>query len=188
MKKGVLLVFVLCFLMVYGVFGQYNTSKSSGGSVMTDVGNDYKVNLGSTLMRSWFTLNATGCPLQLKDVGLSTFFDQKYYFKPNGDLTATDSIVAYEIHHVMYDVFGRHLKTLRNFTCKDVKGDFKFNEYWSWGADLDEVSEYLVCVSYVAFVRTKDGKVWKYNADEVKLELAKSGIAYEGSYGPKTTE
>ena len=152
---------------------------------MTEVGTDYKVNLGSTLTRDWFTLNYTGCPLQLKNIGLSTFFDQKYYFTPKGDLTAKDSIAAYEIHHMIYDVFGRHIKTLRNFVCKDNKGDFKFNDGWSWQADLDDVSEYMICVSYVAYVRTKDGKVWKYNPDEVKLELSKSQIVYEKSYDPK---
>ncbi|MEI6124521.1 MAG: hypothetical protein WCQ95_12925 [Bacteroidota bacterium] len=185
MKKLIVASLLFAFFCFGKTHAQYITVKTNGGSVVTDLGNEYKVNNGSTLKREWYTMNYANCPVQLKDIGIQTAYDTKYMFTPKGDLTAKDSIVAYEVHHVLYDMFGRHIFSLRNFTCRNIIGKFKFNDFWSWAADLDGVSEYLICVSYVAYVRTADGKIWRFNPVDLRSELSKLLLPYEESYSPK---
>ncbi len=186
MKKTIIAAFLLLFLCIGKSFAQYTTTKTDGGSAVTKYNDDYSVNKGSTLKREWYTLNNAACPLQLKDIGISTLYDSKYLFTPKGEMIAKDTITAYEIHHILYDVFGRFLVSLRNFTCKNIAGNFNFPDYWSWGSDMDMASEYYTCVSYVACVRTSSGKVWKYNPIDIKAELNKIQIVYEDSYSPKS--
>jgi hypothetical protein len=52
-------------------------------------------------------------------------------------------------------------------------------------ASENNVSEYFTCVSYVANVKTKSGKLWRYNYKALKEQLDKLEIAFEEGYSPK---
>jgi hypothetical protein len=52
---------------------------SDGGSVVTDLGYNIKVNKNSSLHRSWVVLNDPGCPVQLNGAGIATAFGNREY-------------------------------------------------------------------------------------------------------------
>jgi hypothetical protein len=124
--------------------------------------------------------------MQIADVGIKTVYASPgYEFKPVGNVMAKEPITAYDLHHVLYNVFGEHIKTLSNQDVKDIEGTQEFSKYLSWYASENNISEYLICVSYVANVRTKEGTIWHYGYGPIKEQLNKLKIAFEEGYAPK---
>jgi len=184
MKKLFLLTF--CLLFAIFSFSQLTVSKKQGSSVVTKLGMGIKVNDGSSLFREQITMNDANCPVQLSDVGVETSYgSSSYSFKPTGSLTTKEPIVAYEVIHVIYNVFGEHMKTLSNTEITDIDGQKDFSKYSSWYASENNVSQYFTCVSYVANVRTKSGILWHYNYKALKEQLGKLEISFEEGYLPK---
>lgn len=184
MKKTIIFV----TLTLFSIFSQaqIQINKSDGGTVITKLGMGVKVNSGSSLNREMIVLNDAKCPLQLINVGVSTSYTgSSYSFTPTGSITAKEPIMAYEIHHVLYDVFGNHIKTLSNTEVCDVVVGTKEFPRASWYASENQVSEYLVCVSYVSNIRMKDGKIWRYEPKVIENELKNIEIKYDEGYAPK---
>jgi hypothetical protein len=171
----------------YFAFAQLTVTNADGGSVVTKLGMGIKVNDGSSLTRQWIVINDASCPLQLNNVGIQTIYSaEEYRFKPDGNMTVKEPIVAYEIDHVLYDVFGEHIQTLANTTIVDLdRGDKDFDKYSSWYASENQIREYLICVSYVADVRTKNGSIWHYSYEALKDQLDKLKITFSKEYLPE---
>ena len=181
-----LLVLIAFQILSFTGFCQLTLTKTDGGSVVTKLEGSLKVNDGSSLRRDYITINDPTCPLQLNTIGVETSYrDPGYVFKPSGTFQVTEPIVAYEVHHVLYDVFGEHMKTLSNQEVIDVEGKGTFSVYSTWYASEDNVEGYLICVSYVANVRTKSGKIWRYSYRDIKGQLDKLKIVFEEGYAPK---
>lgn len=184
MKKITLSVLWITF--AYSCYAQITLSNKEGSSVVTKLSMGIKVNEGSTLKRQQITINDGSCPIQLNDIGVETSYSSSSYsFKPVGNFTAKEPIVAYEVHHVIYDVFGEHMKTLSNTEITDIEGQKDFSKWSSWYASENNVSHYYICVSYVANVRTKSGSLWRYKYKNIKEQLSKLEIAFEEGYAPK---
>jgi hypothetical protein len=184
MKK--ITIFALCLFYSIVSFSQLTVSKKEGSSVVTKLGMGIKVNDGSSLKREQTTINDASCPIQLSDIGVETSYSSSSYsFKPTGSLTTKEPIVAYEVTNLIYNVFGEHMKTLSNTEITDIDGQKEFSKYSSWYASENNVSEYLICVSYVSNVRTKSGKIWHYNFKVLKDQLNKLEISFEEGYLPK---
>ena len=183
MKKTTLITLLLFCSIVS--FSQLTVSKKEGSSVVTKLGMGIKVNDGSSLKREQTTINDPNCPIQLSDVGVETSYASSYSFKPTGSLTTKEPIVAYEVIHLIYNIFGEHIKTLSNTEVIDIDGQKDFPKYSSWYASESNVREYLICVSYVSNVRTKTGKIWHYNFKVLKEQLDKLEISFEEGYVPK---
>jgi len=184
MKKITLLSIILFYS--FQSFSQLTVAKKEGSSVVTKLGMGIKVNDGSSLKREYTTINDPNCPIQLNDVGIETSYgSSSYSFKPIGNLTTKEPIVAYEVVHLIYNVFGEHMKSLSNTEITDIDGQKDFSKYSSWYASENNVSEYLICVSYVSNVRTKSGKLWHYNFKALKDQLNKLEITFEEGYVPK---
>jgi len=185
MKKSIILsVLLLLFISIIG-FGQITITKSDGGSVVVKLGLGSKINEKSTLTRQLIVLNDAKCPLQIDEgAGIFvTYNSTNVSFYNKSEITPTEPINAYEIHYVIYDVFGSHIKTLSGTDVQDIVSKTRIGG--GWYANENQVSEYLFCVSYVAKVRTKSGVVWFYNPDIIKEELNKIQINYEENYKPK---
>ncbi len=184
MKK--ITLFALCLLYSIFSYSQLTVTKKEGSSVVTKLGMGIKVNDGSTLKREQITINDATCPIQLSDIGIETAYSSSSYsFKPTGSFTTKEPIAAYEIIHLLYNVFGEHIKSLSNTEISDINGQKEFSSYSSWYASENNVSEYLICVSYVANVRTKEGKIWRYNFKALKEQLNNLEILFEEEYLPK---
>jgi hypothetical protein len=183
MKKMLLICLPLLSLVAHS---QITVVKSEGNSVVTELGYGIKVNDGSTLKRERYTINDVNCPIQLHDIGVETIYsDRSYSFKPSGKFSITEPIVAYEIHHLIYNVFGEYIKTLSNQEVKDIDNDRELRKLSSWYASENNVREYFICVSYVANVRTKTNKLWHFNYLAIKEQLQKVKIDFEEDYIPK---
>ena len=183
--KKITFFFIILFCS-FQAFSQLTVDKKEGGSVVTKLGMGIKVNDGSSLKREYTTINDSNCPVQLTDVGIETSYgSSSYSFRPIGNLTVKEPIVAYEVVHLIYNVFGEHMKSLSNTEITDIDGKKDFSKYSSWYASENNVSEYLICVSYVSNVRTKSGKLWHYNFKALKDQLSKLEITFEEGYVPK---
>lgn len=187
MKKITLIL--ICLLFCSLSQAQITTSKVNGGSIVTKLSSNIKVNNGSTLTREWIVINDEKCPIQLKDVGINSDYltGDGYRFKAAGSINTLEPIAAYEIHHVLYDVFGSHLTSLNNIDIIDINGTIDLSQSrGGWNPSESEVSEYLSCVSYVAAVRTSTGVIWRFKPELIKQELSKIQIAYEEGFSPST--
>ncbi len=145
-----------------------------------------KTNRGSSLTREWIVLNDAECPIQLTNtIGINTIYKERgICFAPTGNFKTSQPIAAYQILHVLYDVFGEHIKTLSNVGIEDINEAKFFNNENSWYATGNQISEYMRCVSFVSKVRTKEGIMWDYNPIGIMTELAKIEIKYEEKYNP----
>lgn len=163
--------------------------KFNGGSVKLKLGYGVVINENSSLERTCYVLNDTLSPLRLYSAGITTYYyDSRYRFKSKGAIEVSKGVKAYEIHHVLYDVFGKHIKTLRETEVADIYGSKKLSDTGAWYANENQVEEFLTSVSYVAYVLTDDGKVWKYNPEKIKQELRKIEISYEEGFAPNSEE
>ena len=183
--KQIILFAILLFSSICS-FSQLTVAKKEGSSVVTKLGMGIKVNDGSSLKREYITVNDPNCPVQLNDVGIETSYGSSgYSFKPIGNLTTKEPIVAYEVVHIIYNVFGEHMRSLSNTAITDIDGQKDFSRNSSWYASESNVSEYLICVSYVSNVRTKSGTLWHYNFKALKDQLYKLEITFDEGYVPK---
>jgi len=181
-------IILASIILLYSIpsFSQLTVDKKEGSSVVTKLSMGIKVNDGSTLKREYTTINDASCPVQLNGVGIETSYaSSSYAFKPIGNLIANEPIAAYEVVHLIYNVFGEHMKSLSNTEIIDINGQKDFSKYSSWYASENNVSEYLICVSYVSNVRTQSGKLWHYNFKALKDQLNKLEIAFDEDYVPK---
>ncbi len=171
------------FALVLGLsasasYGQsLQVSTKDGGSVVTSISEDIKVNKGSSLRRTWIALNDPACPLQLIGAGIETQYrgTSGYRFYGVGSAKPLNPMQALEIRYILYDTFGDHIKTLSQTLVVDIKATSAFNleEENEWYASENDVSELLTVVAFVAQVRTSDGKIWRYDEKAVNSELGK---------------
>ena len=155
-----------------------SSSIADGGSVKTHLLGSSNINEGSSLHRSWITINDTDCPVKIEDTGIKTSYQFKeYWFDGVGSLTSSVPITAFEIRFVLYDIFGSHIKTLSATEVTDIVAteEFDFSD-WGWRAYSNEISELLTSVAFVSHVRTADGEVWKYDENAIAGELLKIQI------------
>jgi len=149
---------------------------ADGGSVITELGYDIKINKNSTLRRAWVVLNDPGCPVQLINAGINTRYgDREYNYIPTGSAKVSAAISAMEIRYILYDIFGDHLKTLSGTEVSNaaVNAEISLKEMGRWRAWENEISELLTVVVFVAQVRTVDGKIWRYQDKPISEELNK---------------
>lgn len=181
-------LFFACLLLcsAHAAQSQITVVKKDGGSIVTKLGLGIKVNGNSSLNREFIILNDGSCPAQLTDAGIETGYgSSQYAFKAVGSINTKEDLTAFGVHHVLYDIFGDHIKTLANTEIADFNSTVNLSKTGTWYASEHNVSEYLICVSYVANIRKKDGTVWHYNSKSIKEQLEKLKIAFEESYLPQ---
>lgn len=183
MKKIKLLF--LFFLLTFNAFSQLDVKRIDGGSVITNLTMGIKMNVGSSLSREFVVINSPTCPLQLSEVGIKTaYVSNSYNFYPVGTITPKELITAYEVHHVLYNVFGQHMKTLSNQIVTDINETRGFSKFASWYASENNIQEYFICVSYVSNVRTANNVIWHYDINDIQSELNKIKLKFDESYEP----
>ncbi|MGI8600221.1 MAG: hypothetical protein ACR2KB_13285 [Chitinophagaceae bacterium] len=183
--KSIKLFTISCFISLIS-FSQIQVEKKDGGSVITNLGYNIKVNEGSSLNRQYIILNDANSPIQIYETGVKTSYaDRSYSFIPVGNLIAKEPVTAIEINYVLYNVFGEHIKTLAGKEIKDISSSMDLSKIGTWYASENQISEYLICVAFVANVRKQNGTIWKYNYKSIKEQLNKLTIAFEENYTPQ---
>ena len=154
-----------------------------GGSIVTEQ-SYYTMNEGSTLVRSWVTLDDTNCPLALVDAGVAIGPDGDD-FGAVGSVHPRKPISAFEVRFVLLDIFGNHLTTFSKLRIRDFDANAKVllsdprpgvRAGFDWEASLGHVRRLLTVVSFVANVRTQDGTVWRYDDRAIAASLAEIGL------------
>jgi hypothetical protein len=156
-----------------------------GGTVITDLGYNIKVNEKSALHRTWTVLNDPSCPIQLSDAGIKTLYSGRdYHFNATGSAKTSRPVQAFEIRYLLYDVFGEHLRTLSGPKVTDLPADvsFQLGKSGTWRAWENDVSQLLTVVAFVAQVRGEDGKIWRYNQKAIGDELGRIQLKVTGVF------
>ena len=179
-----------CFAVAH--HADIQTTMEDGGSVVlpgepNSIGGFYGgANEGSTLRRSWVTLDDTDSPLALVGAGVSVSGKPtNRWFGVAGVIQPRVPISAFEVRFVLLGMFGEHLTTLSKTEVKDLDVDDEviLSEMRShmrragadWEANWHDVSELLTVVSFVAYVRTREGVVWRYDEDAISERLRELG-------------
>ena len=177
--------FLLCSLRS-GQAQSLQVTKVDGGSVVTVNSSGHGLNADSSLRRSWFVINDPSCSVQLTNAGIATGLDyNQYYFSEKGAAKVSNSILAYEIRYMLFDVFGNHLRTLSIMNVKDVSNGTTCGQHGLWKPIRSNyAAELLTVVTVVTQVREADGKIWRFNPKSLGEEIARVGLKVPGEFEP----
>ena len=170
----------LCFALL--AFPQATALKVltiDGGTVVTPLSYNIKVNSRSTLRRTWLVINDPTCPVQISRAGINTAFEQdrvsgSYHFKAAGSFTVKEAVSALTITFILYDPFGDHMKTLGATYVEDFAAEMigSLDSLGGrWYANETDVRDLLTVVAFISDARTTGGAVWKYNEKAISTEL-----------------
>src|SRR4051812_14485648 len=167
-----LLGVAIFFAAVQVSHAQVKVDVTDGGSVVTTLSRGIEVNEGSSLTRSFVTINDVSAPVALQQAGIGTVYEGRgYNFVPKGDMTPREPITAVEVRFVLFDMFGQLIRTVSLTKVRDLGADKKPLTEAAWYASEANVRDLLTVASFVAYVRTASGKVWRFNEKKIGEEL-----------------
>lgn len=144
----------------------------TGGQVRDTHEDDF--NKESTLTRERIFLNDPTCPVKIRSHTTEARRVRRSGNATFSGLTVIDiksPTVAIDVRTSLYDVFGQHMKNLRNLVIQDFSpGQSEIGG--AWRADADEIYELVTTVTWVARVRLADGTQWVYRADRLVSALS----------------
>lgn len=153
-------------------------TKASGGSIKTELGMGITVNKGSTLEREWITIHqalpadlvgTTGVRMIYKPSRVSG----EYNYEAELTIEAKEPLAVITVHYLLFDVWGRHVRTLALTEVTDVEpGRKSFSGTWRAWSEND-VATYYASIAYLARVRTKAGRVIAADTAPVLAEARK---------------
>ena len=159
------------------------------GSVAIKLDSTNIVNKDSSLHLRWLPINDASCPVQLGDFGLRIRYrgSRGFLFGIAGQAAATQDIAAAEIVMVLYDLWGRYIRTLSYLTISPARQGAELSlDGTEWVEDHDS-ERFMTTVSYVDHVRLANGKIWKANLPAVlaKVNTAELKLS-EAQLAPST--
>ena len=116
-------------------------------------------------------MNIPTSPVRISGAQVSFDYEsRRFQYEVSTQLEATVLVRALEVRHVLYDVFGDHMRNLSNTEAIDIApGQRTLDGVWNMFQEND-LSEHLTTVTYVARARLEDGSVW--NADMGAIVVA----------------
>jgi hypothetical protein len=182
LARATLLLLVLTVPSRRLTAGDLKIDAADGGSVVTDLGHGIQVNKGSSLHRSFVTINDVTAPVQLQDTGVTVSFSSelsRYSFTRGGRVSAAEALSAFEVRHVLFGMFGEWIRTVSGQEVVDVEkaSSFDLHEESAWTADETQVSRLLTVVSFVANARTTSGRVWHSDTKRISDAIAQLNLS-----------
>jgi hypothetical protein len=167
-------------------------TRTSGGSVVTELSPSIKVNDGSSLQRGWITINDPASPVTLTRTGANTRYFSSgggyYSYVAQGQMTTKAAVSAYNIRFALFDVFGNHMGNLSNLEVRDLRSGETVDLDGRWRVSEHDVSRLYTVVSFVSHVRTADGRVWRYSPaaivetlHTIQFEIAPGVLEFDSS-------
>ena len=125
-----------------------------------------ELNEGSSMQREGIVLNIVSCPVEITNSSLTfDYADRRFKYKVATEINVAEPILAIEVRHALYDVFGEHMKNLANLEARDfAAGPSSFDGTWNI-LNENDVGEHLTTVTYVSAVRFVNGLTWKFDVD-----------------------
>ena len=150
---------------------EIQTTVVDAGTIVTSKGYNIAtkdLNEGSSLRRSWVTFNDTNCPITITEPAFSVKGRSgDFSFRAEGSMKALVPVSAFEIHILLFDVFGSPMKNLSATVIKDYGADDDIPLSGTWDIGWTHAERLLTAVVYVANVRTQAGAIWQYSEVEV---------------------
>lgn len=145
-----------------------------GGSVKVPLVSNIVLNKSSTLEREWFVIRDENAPAYLsRATGVDVEYQsgQKYSsghyaYRAFYQVTPKEPITAFEIRILVFDVFGKLVRTLSTTRIVDAEAEVRDDSEWRLWSEA-EASEVFGSISYIAQVRTASGRV--YEADRIAI-------------------
>lgn len=150
-------------------------TKTSGGSIKTDLGYGIILNKNSSLEREWITINNPNIPVRLTGgYGIKTDYNKKYYYQTTYKIKSNEDIVAIKVNFLTFDIWGKHIRSLSSTHIKDIEANKETKLEAKWRVYSEgEVSDFYASIAYISQVRTKAGKVIKTDTTSVLEEAQK---------------
>lgn len=170
--------------------------RSEGTSIQTVLSPNIVLNKGSGLKREWFVVRDAAAPATIEAAAGVTvtyksgerYSSGEYQYKSNYVVTTSEPLTAVEVRAQVFDVFGRHLKTLSATEVADLDGKVPLSGAWRIFSE-NEASEAYTSVMYVAQARTASGKVYAINSSNLLEQLRKvASKITEADIEPKKAE
>jgi hypothetical protein len=180
-KKSVifLLSLVVC---ITNIIASPTVTQAAGGSIKVDLGYGIVLNKNSSIIREWRTLNDDIIPIKIIGTpGVSVGYDSGskysssyYYYGTDYTIRPAADIVAFEIRFIVFDIWGDRQKNLSATEIVDIRSgtESSFSGKWKIYSE-NEASEVFASLAYIYQVRTKDGKVYRTNLENVVKEAQK---------------
>lgn len=150
---------------------EIQTTVEDGGTVVTSEGYnklDYDLNEGSSLRRSWVTLNDTTSPIAITKATFSVVGRSgDFSFGATVQMKPSVPVSAFEIRLLLFDVFGSPLTAFRQLKIRDHDAGDTVPLSGNWDLTRTEAEELLTAVVYIASVRTQAGVVWQHRKEEI---------------------
>lgn len=156
-------------------------SKGDGGIARTPLGYGITVNPNTSLTREWITAHDSALPLDFQGtVGVVTAYRSgsaysgDYYYEAKVPLSASDSLSAFEVRFLLFDIWGNFVRTLSDTEVEDTPSGATpiLTPRWRIYSE-SEVSEHYGSIAFIARVRTKSGRVVQADLDPILAEARK---------------
>lgn len=171
-----------------------NVRRCDGGSVHTVISTRIIVNEHSSLRREWITITDPLVPAELTNcVGLKTDYLHRtdyesggYRFLSKFQLMAHESLSAFEVKFLTFDIWGEHVRTLVSTDIRDLKSKENTDLQPEWPIySENEASEFIASIAFISRVRTRDGQVVVTDKHSVMEEALRfSGKFKENDFEP----
>jgi hypothetical protein len=147
----------------------------SDGGLVEDLGYGISVRPKSTLKREWITVNDSTLPLELVgNIGVRPVDGGSYGYVSRYTVRARDSITAFEVRFVVFNVWGDVIRTLSSTEVEDIPAGDEREVLEDWSVESEkEATGCYASLGFVARVRTKSGKVSAANMDPILREARK---------------
>ncbi|MEY3775233.1 MAG: hypothetical protein RLZZ129_2013 [Verrucomicrobiota bacterium] len=142
-------------------------TRAPGGSIKTVLSRNIVLNSESSLAREWIAVHQPNYPAKLKGTpGVTTRYKSggeysrgEYQYHVSLKFWLYEAITAIEIRFLMFDIWGQHVKSLSLTEIRDFNPDLnKLSGAWRIFSE-NEASEYYASITYIARVRTRDGRI-----------------------------
>jgi len=181
-----LFTFLVCTCFSCGA--EIDVLKGSGGSIKTTLGMGVELNKNSSLEREWITIVDNRMPAVLVDLtGVTTDYESgvrssgKFIYSASYEAKCSEPISAIEVRFIIFDVWGKTLKTLVSEDIKDMSAtSHSFSSEWNLFSE-NEASSYYASIAYISRVRTKDGRVLEADISAVMEQAKRFNEKFEAS-------
>ncbi len=179
-----LLVLIASPVLAQGVLrgpgGPVTTVPTTAGGVPQTAG-AFTLNNGSTLQRQWVTINDPAIPATFSRLTGATTRSQgnSYTYFADIDFQVTAPLAAIQFNWILFDLWGRTMQVQTFTQVKDYPiGTQTFGFSWI-ASEARDVQRYFASITYIARVRTMDGKVIEVNQALVEAEALKLDAGFK---------
>ncbi len=154
----------------------------SGGSIQTNLDYGIVLNKDSTLQRKWITVHDEQFLIDFSNpAGISVVYEKAtdyaaggFKFRSNYTVVVRESISAFEVIFLLFDVWGNSTQTLSADEILDLESSSsrEFEAEWNIFSEND-ASAFYASIAYVSKVRKKSGLVFKKDPAPILLEARK---------------